>query len=47
VLPLWSQSGYGRTTYAPKAFFDAAGTKWFAVVHDTAAPVRYGVVTFP
>jgi hypothetical protein len=47
VLPAWSQSGYGRTTYAPKAFFDAAGTKWFAVVHDTATPVRYGVVTFP
>jgi hypothetical protein len=47
VLPKWSQDGYGRTAYASKAFFDGAGTKRVAVVHDTASPVRHGIVTFP
>jgi hypothetical protein len=47
LLPAWSQYGYGRTTYASRAFFDTQGTKRFAVVHDTATPVRYGIVTFP
>jgi hypothetical protein len=47
VLPAWSQDGYGRTTFATKAFFNADGSKRFAIVHDTATPVRYGIVTFP
>ncbi len=47
VLPPWSQDGYGRATAASRAFFDGAGTKRFAVVHDDATPVRYGIVTFP
>lgn len=47
LLPRWSQNGYGYTTYAAKAFFDAAGAKRVAVVHDTAPVIRYGIVTFP
>ncbi len=47
TVPIWSQDGWGRTATATKAFFNAAGTKRFAVVHDTATPIRYGVVTFP
>ncbi|HEX9050926.1 MAG TPA: hypothetical protein VF841_10375 [Anaeromyxobacter sp.] len=47
VLPAWSQDGFGRTAFATKAFFNADGSKRFAVVHDTATPVRYGIVTFP
>jgi hypothetical protein len=46
VLPRWSRDGYGDTLYAPKAFFDSAGAKRFAVVHENTTG-RHGIVTYP
>ncbi len=47
VLPRWAQSGYGRTAFVMRAFLNSAASKRFAIVSDTATPMRYGVITYP
>ncbi len=47
VLPRWAQDGYGRTAQAKRAFFNPGATKRIVTVYDTAAPVRYGILTYP
>jgi chitinase len=47
ALPAWADNGYGRTTFALRAFLKGDATRRFAVVRDTATPNRYGVVAYP